>query len=187
VLKGHGDGILHKRDLGFVELGVQSAPAVRRSFARLERHLAEVGATGAAITVEPLEHGAELFVGVRNDPHFGPVTVLGLGGTEVESVRAVALRVGDVDGQAARAMLRQTPARVLLRRSRDGRSYDVHAAVDAVAALCSLTTELADLVQSIEVNPLIVHDDGRGVAGVDLVVVTRNMSSPAPAAAYREE
>ena len=177
VMKGHGDGILHKNHLGLVEIGVHGRRAVSRSFARIQRQLAGAGAAGTAVTVSPQERGFELFVGVRNDPQFGPVTILGLGGTDVEALGAVAVHVGDVDPHTARAMLHQIPATAVLRRPRGEPAYDLGATAAAVAALCSVTIALEDMVQSIEVNPLIVRDDGGGVVGVDLVVVRQPVPS----------
>ncbi len=170
VMKGHGDGILHKNELGLVAVGLRDAAAVRAAFDQLQALLESGGAERPSITMQPFEHGAELFMGVRNDAHFGPVTVVGLGGTDVESARRVAIRVGALDRRAARAFLLGSPAGPVLRQRRS----DVGAVVAALCRLCALTGALEDVVDSIEVNPLVVRGQGRGVAGVDLVVVPRN-------------
>lgn len=169
VMKGHGDGIVHKNERGLVAVGLRDAGAVRATFERLRALINGAGAERAAITMQPLEEGVELFMGVRNDVHFGPVAVVGLGGTDVESARRVAIRVGDLDRRAARALLLGTPAGAVLRKQRS----DIGAAVAALSRLSAITSALADVVESIEVNPLMVRDRGRGVAGVDLVVVQR--------------
>ena len=170
VMKGHGDGILHKNELGLVAVGLRDATTVRAAFDRLQALLESSGAERPAITMQPLEQGAELFMGVRNDAHFGPVTIVGLGGTDVESARRVAIRVGALDRRAARAFLLGSPAGPVLRERRS----DVGAVVAALCRLCALTGALEDVVDSIEVNPLVVRGQGRGVAGVDLLVVPRN-------------
>lgn len=172
VMKGHGDGILHKNELGLVAVGLRDAAAVRAAFDRLQALLESSAAERPAITMQPFEQGAELFMGVRNDAHFGPVTVVGVGGTDVESARRVAIRVGELDRRTARAFLLGSPAGVVLRAERAQR-YDVGAAVAALTRLWSLTSALKDVVDGIEVNPLVVRENGRGVAGVDLVVVPR--------------
>jgi acetyltransferase len=173
VMKGHGDGIVHKHALGLVAVGLHDAAAVRSAFSRLTARLGSVGAQRPAITVEALEHGVELFIGVRNDPDFGPVTVVGLGGTDVEAGRRVAIHVGELDRRAARAFLLESPAGALLRPSNRATRYDIGAAVRALTKLSSLTGALQDIVDSIEINPLMVREPGRGVAGADLVVVPR--------------
>jgi acyl-CoA synthetase (NDP forming) len=175
VLKGQGDGILHKHALGLVAVGLHDAAAVRSAFSRLEARLASVGAHRPTITMQALEHGAELFIGVRNDRHFGPVTVVGLGGTDVESSRRVAIHVGHLDRRAARGFLLESPAGALLEPSGGAARYDVGAAVGALTQLSSLTGALQETVDSIEINPLMVREQGQGVAGVDLVVVRRTV------------
>jgi acyl-CoA synthetase (NDP forming) len=180
VMKGHGDGILHKSELGLVAVGVPDAAAVRAAFGRLEQLLAGARAARPAIAMQPLERGVELFMGVRNDAHFGPVTVVGLGGTDVESARRVAIRVGELDRRATRAFLLESPAGAALRGEARRQRYDVGAAVAALARLCSLTCALKDVVESIEVNPLVVRERGQGVAGVDLVVVPRTTEHKEP-------
>ena len=66
VMKGHGDGILHKNELGLVAAGLSDAAAVRTAFARLQQLLDGAGAARPAITIQPLEQGVELFMGVRS-------------------------------------------------------------------------------------------------------------------------
>jgi acetate---CoA ligase (ADP-forming) len=176
VMKGHGDGIVHKNELGLVAVGLSDAAAVRAAFGRLQELLAGAGAERPAITMQPLERGLELFMGVRNDADFGPVTVVGLGGTDVESARRVAIRVGQLDRRTARAFLLGSPAGAVLRAANGVQRHDVGAAVAALTRLCSLTSALKDVVDGIEVNPLVVRENGRGVAGVDLVVVPRTIN-----------
>jgi acyl-CoA synthetase (NDP forming) len=174
VLKGNGDGILHKHDLGLVALGIGNAAAARAAFRELGGRLEAIGVQRPEITVQPYERGLELFVGARNDDTFGPVVVVGVGGTQVDATRAVSLHVGPIDRRTARSLLLASPAGELLRRQRAGARPDVAAAVAAVVELSALAASLEDIVESIEINPLVVRDDGLGVAGVDLVITTKS-------------
>ena len=171
-MKGHGDGILHKNELGLVAVGLRDAAAVRAAFDRLQALLESSAAERPAITMQPFEQGEELFMGVRNDAHFGPVTVVGVGGIDVESARRVAIRVGELDRRTARALVLGSPA--------GGAASAEEPSVDVGAAVAAL------------MPPVLAHQcaqgrrgrasrstrswsasKGRGVAGVDLVVVPR--------------
>ncbi len=183
VVKGHGQGILHKHAAGLVITGVVDAAGARAAFEALSARLAELGAVRPSVCVQPQKQGLELFVGARNDPDFGPVTAVGTGGTEVESARSVAIHVGPVDRAAARRLLRESPAAPLLRGRSGAAGRSLAAAAAVVARLSSLAAALNDLVDTIEVNPLIVLSDEQGVAGVDLVVVRKSSTDKASRAA----
>lgn len=171
VMKGHGEAMAHKSDLGLVEIGVGDDRTARATFAELHERLAAAGAADPTVTVAAQESGLELFVGVRNDPDFGVVTLAGLGGIGVEADGEVAVRIGGLNRSDVRQMLMETRAGQFLSGYRRQIAYDIDAAVSAVLALHAATAALVGVVDEIEVNPLIVRDAGRGAAGVDLVIV----------------
>jgi acetate---CoA ligase (ADP-forming) len=125
----------------------------------------------AAVVVQRMVgDGVELLVGARNDPHFGTIIVVGLGGMLVEVMNEVSLRIGPVDRGTAREMLVETKAGKLLAGTRGKGPYDLDAAIDVIVALSRFACEVAKSVAAVEINPLIVRESGCGAVGVDLVL-----------------
>jgi acetate---CoA ligase (ADP-forming) len=173
ALKLTGPDIAHKTERGLVRLGLRDADAVRAAFDELLASASTLGAPGdrVRIVVQPMAGaGVELIVGVRNDPAFGSLTVVGLGGVYVELLREPAIRLGPVTVETAAAMLRQTRAGTVLDGFRGQGPYDVEAAARAVVALSALGAATHGTLAAIEVNPLIVRPRGQGAVGVDVVI-----------------
>ena len=166
VLKLSAPGLAHKTELGGVETGLENEPRVARAFARLSEKVAEHGAEypGLCITVSPQITGVELLLGVRHDPHFGPLVVLGSGGTDTEIFDDLTYRKAPVGAADAAAMVDAVKVSRKLEGWRGAPAVNRAALEAAIVAL----SERAARVPSFEINPLFVTEDG--VIGVDLVV-----------------
>ena len=171
VLKVQSPQVLHKSELGAVELGVD-ADRAQESGARM---LASVAAARPGATIEGVlvqrmcEPGVELLVGARaGTVGYPPTVTVGIGGTTVELYGDVATAFAPLSPDRAGELLRRLRGFPLLDGFRGAARCDVAAAADAVAALSRVIT-LPGMVE-VEVNPLIVHAAGRGVTAVDLLV-----------------
>ena len=168
AVKASGSDVAHKTERGLVRLGLADAPAVKAAF---EEIAARAGGRASTLMVQPMcGPGVELIVGVRNDPAFGSLTVVGLGGVYVELLREAAIRVGPVGLETAVAMLRETRAATLLDGFRGAGPFDLDAAVRAVVALSAFGAATQDVVGAVEINPLIVLPRGGGAVAVDVVL-----------------
>ena len=171
ALKASGADVAHKTERGLVRLGLPNAAAVKSAFADLT---ARPGAFGMTFIVQPMAGaGVEPIVGIRNDPAFGSLTVVGLGGVHVELLGEAALRVGPVSVEAAALMLRETRAGALLDGFRGTGPFDFDAAARAIAALSAFGAATYGLLAAAEVNPLIVLPRGRGTVGVDALLESK--------------
>jgi acyl-CoA synthetase (NDP forming) len=173
VMKGVSTRLPHKTELGLVRLSLSDAAAVQAAFKQLAGVLGQhaAGDEKAAVVVQPmLEEGIQLLLGVRNDPQFGSIVVVGLGGTLVEVMKETSLRIGPVDAATAKDMLSETRAATLIAGTRGKGPFDLDAAVEAILALSRFAQATADTIATIEINPLIVRKKGRGAFGVDLVL-----------------
>ncbi|MEV4419901.1 acetate--CoA ligase family protein [Patulibacter sp. NPDC049589] len=150
-------GRAHKSDDGGVVLDVASAAAVR---AAAERLLGD--RPGAELAVEaqaPLRDGVELLVGVRRDPSFGPLVVVGAGGLHAELHQDVAVALAPVDAARGERLVRSLRIAPLLAGARGRPVLDVAAAGRAVAAL-SAALDGPGSPDELEVNPLLVLPAG---------------------------
>ncbi|MBV9519569.1 MAG: acetate--CoA ligase family protein [Hyphomicrobiales bacterium] len=187
VLKGVASSLPHKTEHGLVKLGLSDSGAVRTAFTQLSAMLQRHAKGGeAAIIVQPMiEEGVQLLIGARNDPQFGSIVVVGLGGTLVEVMAETSLRIGPVDAASAAEMLEETKAATLIDGTRGKGPFDKDAAIDAIVALSRFAHATSGTVAAIEINPLIVRKIGQGALAVDLLleVFEPRKREPAPLAA----
>jgi acyl-CoA synthetase (NDP forming) len=168
--------ILHKSDIGGVLLGVPDAAAAARGFAQLQK-AARAAAPQArldGVLIAPMvDDGVELIAGCHQDPVFGPVVMLGLGGIFVEALGATVLRMAPLDTQAAHAMIGELRGAAMLRGARGRPAADTAALADALVALSRFAAANAAWLASVDINPLVVRAEGRGAVALDAVVATR--------------
>jgi acetate---CoA ligase (ADP-forming) len=171
VLKGSAPQLAHKSDLGLVRLALRDGAEIEAAFHEVSAILARELPPGGPREIylqKMAPPGVELILGVRNEPGFGSFILVGLGGIFVEVIAKVSLRLGPVDEREALAMLRETPAVLLLDGVRGKGPYDATAAARAIAALSRLGQATVGVLASLEINPLIVHE--QGATGVDLLI-----------------
>ncbi|MFG2332394.1 acetate--CoA ligase family protein [Streptomyces sp. NPDC048604] len=150
-------GLAHKSEAGGVALGIADEAALRAAFARMG---AATGATRYAVermAVHP--YSVELIAGVRYDPAFGPVVMVGLGGVTAELHADTALALAPLTPGRARELLLSLRHAALLTGWRGAQPVDLDAAADALCALARAAVEHPELAE-LEVNPLLVHSGG---------------------------
>jgi acyl-CoA synthetase (NDP forming) len=159
----------HKSDAGGVVLAIEDAVDLEAAYRQLP---------DGACSVErmaPLDEGLELIVGVRQDPRFGPVLLVGLGGVFAEVFRDVAVALAPVGPAEAEQLLRTLRCAPLLDGARGRPRLDVSAAARAASALSHLAAR-APWLAELEVNPLLVTSDG--ALGLDARLVRGTMAEP---------
>jgi acetate---CoA ligase (ADP-forming) len=166
--------IAHKTDVGGVVLGLQDAAAVRRAYDQLVTRATQAapGARIEGVLIAPMLDGvAEVILGVQRDPTFGPMVMVGMGGTAVELYKDVALASAPLTPERARLLIDRVKGVALLRGWRGAARGDEDALVDAVCALSRFAAAHADDIESIDINPLLVRMNG--AACLDAVIVRR--------------
>lgn len=173
ALKVLSPDILHKSDIGGVRLGLSGRAEVEEAFEGIiqSARAAVPDADIRGVLVAPMVRGkAELILGTRLDPVFGPVVVVGLGGVYTEILNDVAVALAPVGTDAAAALLRRLKGYPLLSGARGGAALDVDAAASSLAALSRFAAENRDWVSSVEINPYVLHEAGRGGTPLDAVI-----------------
>jgi succinyl-CoA synthetase beta subunit len=181
AVKGMAEGVPHKTEAGLVRLGLRSGDEVRAAAADVVAIAARLapGRPCPILVAEMVRPVAELLVGARVDPDFGPVVVAGAGGILVELYRDVAIRLAPVSEAAALEMLRATRAAALLAGWRGRPRGDAVAAARAVAALSELIADRREQIAEVEINPLAVLEEGGGVRALDCLLVPRALAARA--------
>jgi acyl-CoA synthetase (NDP forming) len=166
--------ILHKTEVGGVALGVapEDAGTVMEAMqAKVASHMPKAAIEGWLVS-PMISGGTECIVGVVRDPLFGPVIMFGLGGVTVELMKDVTTRLAPVDEGEALDMIRSIKGYPLLDGFRGRPKADVTALARAISAISRLAAANSDTVATIEVNPLLVFDEGQGVCALDAVIET---------------
>jgi acyl-CoA synthetase (NDP forming) len=174
VLKIHAPNLPHKTDAGGVRLGLTNGRAVRSAYeailrsVRARRPDADVRGALVQAMVGP---GVEVILGMKRDATFGPLVLVGLGGTWVEIQRDFALRRPPIDEPEALRMIDSLQGAALLHGARGGAPADLEALCRCVAAFSRLVAAHGRRLEAIDVNPLIVLP--HGCVAVDALVVPR--------------
>jgi acetyl coenzyme A synthetase (ADP forming)-like protein len=175
---------IHKTDVGGIELDLRSPGEAASAVERLRDRLTAQGMPEHAerFLVQELEQdGIEMVVGVSHDPSFGPLLVTGMGGTLVELLRDVAVRITPITDRDVTEMLDSLRMKPLLDGYRGGPAMDVEALTDMLHRIGALVEDVPEVVE-LDCNPVFVRPAGRGVVAVDvrLRVATQEVSQFAP-------
>lgn len=166
--------ILHKTDIGGVEVGVRDNAELARAAARLVDNAGR-GAPAArldGILVQRMEQRLlELMLGYRHDPLVGPMVMLSAGGITAELHRDVSLRPAPVSLEEARAMIGEVRSTRLILGFRGLPRGDVDALARAIVDFSRLAVVQGVRIDEAEINPLFVRAEG--VVGVDCVLRLR--------------
>jgi acetate---CoA ligase (ADP-forming) len=173
-------GLGHKTDAGAVRLDLRGDDAVRDAatdLLALGARLAADGAAGPGLTVrgllvEPMASpGLELIAGMRRDPQFGPIVVVGLGGVLTEVLDDVVLGLAPLSPAMAASMLAGLRGARVLDGVRGGPAVDRSAVAEVLVALGRLAAERPE-IREIDLNPIVARPDG--CVAVDALVVVES-------------
>jgi len=180
ALKAHGAGILHKTELGAVEVGLAGAEEVEWAAAEMAARLAGRDLRAESFLVqEMVEDGIELLVGVASDPVFGPVVACGAGGTAVELLGDVAIRVCPLTEADAAAMIRSLATFPLLTGFRGAEPVDLAALEDLVLRVGALADTHQEIVE-LDLNPVLATPDGAIAADARIRITAPPPPAPWP-------
>jgi acyl-CoA synthetase (NDP forming) len=157
---------LHKSEVGGVALGLADEEAVLAAYGDLSERL---GPRVAVAGMAP--PGAELALGTVLDPQFGPLVLVAAGGVLVEVLRDRRMGVPPLDEPRARRLIDGLQARPILDGVRGRPPADVGSVARAIVRLSALAVDLGDLVEAIDVNPLLCGPGG--CVAVDALVIPR--------------
>ncbi len=173
ALKVQSRDIPHKTDVGGVELHIDGEPELRAAWARIEAEVRR-NAPGATLEgmllQEQVSDGLEMIVGINNDPVLGPAVVVGTGGIYSEILDDVSIRFAPVTKAEALDMIRALRVFPVLDGARGKPRFDVGALADAVCAVSAVAESLRDSLDELDINPLFVLREGRGVRAGDALL-----------------
>lgn len=172
ALKVESPDLPHKTEAGVIRLDLRDESQVRQAYARVLANAAKVSPApriNGVIVQSMVPPGVEVMIGARVDPLFGPLVVVGLGGTLVELLKDTATELAPVSPGEALAMLHRLRGAALLTGFRGSQPVNLGLLAEAVARVSELVSDQGTLVSEVDVNPLICSHDR--VIAVDALIV----------------
>lgn len=174
AMKVLSPAIQHKSDIGGVRLNVapgQAAESFAAIMAAVGTNAAEAIVDGVLVAPMAPSGGVETIIGVQNDPVFGPVVMLGLGGVFVEILRDVTFRVAPFGVREAHRMIRELKGLPLLEGARGAEPVDLETLAETLARVSVYAKENAARFASIDINPFLVLP--KGALALDAVIAPK--------------
>lgn len=175
ALKVQSSDLMHKSDVGGLRLGLTGEEEVRHVYQKL---LSEVSGREPSAVIdgvlvsEMVSDGVEVLVGMKRDPGFGPVVIVSPGGVLVELFEGASqIHLTPVTEADAESMIqRSAPIGKLLAGFRGRPPADRTALVNFIVDFARFVEGLSDDIGAIDLNPVMVLPQGRGVTIVDAAI-----------------
>ncbi len=176
VLKINSPDILHKIDVGGVQLNLDSSKEVFKQagdlLARIGKKMPQAKILG--VTVQKMSSkGREVILGIKRDPQFGPILMFGLGGTYVEVMKDVTFRLAPIRQLGAYNMIHSIRGYKILEGVRGEKSADLGKLEECLERLSQLAMECPE-IEELDINPFLVYEKGRGGVVLDARILLRN-------------
>jgi len=177
VLKVASRDILHKSDVGGVALDLDDRQELMDAYQAIMQNcktrMPDARITGVEVS-EMVKKGTEVIVGARRDIAFGPIVMFGLGGIYVEVMKDVAFRAVPLNREEVTHMIQEIRSYPLLLGVRGEKRKDIPNIVKAVIKLATLIRNCPEITD-IEINPLMVYEQGSGVKAVDARIMVEGL------------
>ena len=173
VMKVSSKEITHKIDVQGVVLGIRNAREAGEAFeailSSVQKARPEAPVRGVLVQ-KMADPGVEVILGIKRDPSFGGVVMFGLGGTFVEIFKDVNFRVAPFGPRAAGELIEGIKAHPILAGARGKARRDIASVHDCVLRLSALAEACPDILE-LDINPLIVGEEGKGSAVADVRIL----------------
>lgn len=162
--------VVHKSDIGGVVVGIKDDEGLAATFERFRK----IDGFAGVLVEEPLK-GMEIIVGAKMDHQFGPVLLLGAGGTAVEIYKDVVLRMIPVREGDIRSMVSGLKAHRLLEGYRGADPVDMEKLSSLLLSFSNLVMDMRGMVQSIDLNPVMCSSSRCVVADGRIMLNTASL------------
>ena len=171
ALKVQSPQLTHKSAAGGVALNVEGERHVRRAFEQVSNLPDEIVLDGVLVQ-KMAPKGVEMIAGIARDETFGPLVMVGFGGTDVEIAGDVAWAPAPFGVARARALIVSLRGFARLSGGAGRRSADIEALVDLLVQLSFFAARNRDRIQELDLNPVVVYEEGEGLMALDALIVT---------------
>jgi succinyl-CoA synthetase beta subunit len=157
--------ILHKSDVGGVVTMIDDRQTLEDTFTHFSNVIGFEG-----VIVEEMVEGIELIVGAKVDHQFGPVILLGIGGTAAEIYRDTILRMAPINQGDVESMVRGLKAHRLLEGYRGSQPINLEGLTRLIILFSNLVMDIETHIESIDLNPVICSPERCVVADARIML-----------------
>lgn len=161
--------IVHKSDVGGVRVGVATSEEAHAAYEEIvsasRQHKPDAEIRGVYMQ-QMAARGVEVILGIKSYPAFGPLIMFGLGGIFVEIFKDVSFRLAPIRHNGARHMVRSIKAYPMLNGARGAAITDQEELERCLLRLSMLAVDHPEIAE-LDINPLIVHEQGKGCSVAD--------------------
>ena len=163
VMKISSPDISHKSDVGGVALNLGSDDEVKRAFsemmAKVKQKQPDAKVEGVSLQKMVTNYDYELIVGSKKDPILGPVILFGLGGTEAEFFRDIAVGLPPLNQKLARIVIERTKTYTLLFQGfRTKPPANLRLLDETLVKVSNLIVDFPE-IKELDINPLVISDN----------------------------
>ena len=172
VMKIVSGQILHKTDVRGVVLGIKSKDDAKKAFREIienARKFRPDAVIDGVMVQKMATQGEELILGM-NRTTLGPLLMFGLGGVFVELFQDVVFRLAPILRNETHRMVREIKGYKLLTGFRGRPKADIEAIERAVVSLSNMAINHPE-IKEMDINPLIVHEEGKGTTVADCRII----------------
>ena len=170
VLKIASPQIIHKSDAGGVKVNIQNDKDVHSAFKEIIKNAKKYNKNAViqgVLVVEMVKGGKEMIIGSKQEPGFGPVLMLGMGGIYVEILKDVTFRLAPVTDKEAEDMIASIKTKKLLEGVRGEKPSDLAKLSECIQRLSQLVTDFTE-IKELDMNPVLVMEKGKGCKILDV-------------------
>lgn len=173
ALKIVSKDIPHKTEAGGIRLNVSNEEDVKVAYKGIISNIKTYDPSASIeglLVSEMMKTSLEMIIGLKKDPQYGMAILIGMGGVQAEVINDVVIGMCPVSPNYARTMINELVSSPLLYGYRNLPKLDVDALVTAIHKL-SLLGATEELIAEVDINPLVIHEQGQGVTALDGLIV----------------
>lgn len=176
ALKIDSPDIIHKTDAGAIQFNINNEADLESAYqsiiANSKKYDPKAEIRGVLVQ-EMVQEGREVIVGMSHDAQFGPIVMFGLGGVFAEVLNDISVRPIPITRDDAEEMVKEVRGYKILEAFRGKPKADIGSLVNILLKVSELTKDLGDIISELDINPLTVFDEGKGVKVIDALAVLR--------------
>jgi len=166
ALKVISKKISHKTDLRGVKIDLNNSEMVRLVIRDMQKRLGKYGIEGFLIQ-KMGRKGVELILGGKQDPQFGDMIILGLGGVYVEVFRDISARICPIENNDVIEMISELKSHPIIMGTRGKKSIHIKSLIELIKTMCKMMKK--ENIKEIDLNPVLFNERGYDVVDVRIV------------------
>ncbi|NCC73714.1 MAG: bifunctional acyl-CoA synthetase/GNAT family N-acetyltransferase [Sphingobacteriia bacterium] len=184
VLKVESPDILHKSDVGGVALDIENEELLRAAYHlmhdRVRKNVPDAKIDGCTVQeMIDIRDSVEMILGIKKDPVFGTVIMIGMGGTEAELIKDMRLEFPPLNERLASRMLESLKIFPLLKGYRGRSAKNINKLIEVMIRLSYLAADYPE-IEALDINPIIITKDDVVALDARVVIDEETLKNPVP-------